>query len=154
MHLTQLAFCLMSWPFCHQHSACQRRYITPIWIHNTWQADEILRMMQSTEIYNMIKNSKTNRKKNTKRALKVHYVVVGKKFESEDKDHHWLIFFMPKQTNYLCFHVWINCQNKLTFKDNTVTCCFTLFTCGGPCHLSSFQECSGVLISLLELLVF
>ena len=50
-------------------------------------------MMQSTEIYNMIKNSKTNRKKNTKRALKVHYVVVGKKFESEDKDHHWLIFF-------------------------------------------------------------
>ena len=38
------------------------------------------------------------------------------------------------------FSAWIN---KMTLKDNTR--CFSLLTCGGPCHLSSFQQCSGTL---------
>ena len=38
--------------------------------------------------------------------------------------------------------------NKLTLKDNAITYLFTLFTCGGPCHLFWFQ-CSGDFIFLL-----
>ena len=41
---------------------------------------------------------------------------------------------LNKQT--LCFHDRIN---KPTLKDNTIP--FTLFICGGPCHLSSFKQC-------------
>ena len=26
---------------------------------------------------------------------------------------------------------------------NSISYCFTLFICGGPCHLSSFRQCSG-----------
>ena len=47
-----------------------------------------------------------------------------------------------------------NWINKLTSKDNTISYCFTLFTCGGPCRLSSFKQCSGDLIFLWELLVY
>ena len=51
-------------------------------------------------------------------------------------------------------------QNKwtnmflLTLKNNTASYCFALFTCGGPCHLSSFPQCSGDLIFLWEQLVY
>ena len=34
--------------------------------------------------------------------------------------------------------------------DNTVSYCFTLFICGGPCHLSSFKQCSGDLTYIWE----
>ena len=69
--------------------------------------------------------------------IKVHAVVLGKYIYS---------FLMPKQTMYtnsLCFHDWINWIYKLILKDNTVSYCFTLFTCGRPCHLSSFKQCSA-----------
>ena len=39
---------------------------------------------------------------------------------------------------------------KLTLKDNTVSYCFPLFMFGGPCHLSSFKQCSVDLIFLSE----
>ena len=39
-------------------------------------------------------------------------------------------------------------------KDNAVSCCFPLFICGGPCHLSSFRQCSGDVIFLWEQLVY
>ena len=38
----------------------------------------------------------------------------------------WTFFFLHKQTDCLCFLVWINCINKY---------CCTLFMSGGPCHL-------------------
>ena len=84
----------------------------------------------------------------TKLMLKEHYVVLGWSY--------YFFFFMPeqtKQTNSLCFHDWIN---KLTLKDNTILYSFiyTLFICGGPCHLSSFIECSGDLIFHWEQLVY
>ena len=63
------------------------------------------------------------------------------------------VFFMPTQTEKkktFGFHDCINWMNKLTLKDNTVSYCFALFICGGPCHLSSFKQCSGNLISLWE----
>ena len=47
-----------------------------------------------------------------------------------------LVAFLSEQTEI----------NKLTLKDNTVSYCFTSFKCGGPCHLSSFTQCSGNLI--------
>ena len=34
----------------------------------------------------------------------------------------------------------INWVNKLTLKDNTFSYCFTLFICGGPCHLFQLQS--------------
>ena len=82
---------------------------------------------------------------------KVHYVVLGKKLWSD-----WC-FFIPKQTkqiNSLCFHDLTNWINKLNLKDNRVSYCFNLFICGGPCHLSSFQQCSLDLIFLWEQLVY
>ena len=36
-------------------------------------------------------------------------------------------------------------MNKLTLKDNTISYCCT-FMCGGPCHLSSFKQCSGIIL--------
>ena len=30
----------------------------------------------------------------------------------------------------------------MALKDNAISYCFTLFTLGGPCHLSSFKQCS------------
>ena len=53
----------------------------------------------------------------------------------------YLSLFIHKQTK----------QNKntkmaLTLKDNTFLNC--LIICGGPCHLSSFRQCSGPLYSL------
>ena len=51
----------------------------------------------------------------------------------------------------LCFHDWIN---RPTLKDNTASCCCTLLICGGPCHLSSFQQCFGHLIFVWEQLVY
>ena len=44
------------------------------------------------------------------------------------------------------------CSIKPTFSDKA-SYCFTLFICGGPCHLSSFKERSGDLIFLSEKLV-
>ena len=38
-------------------------------------------------------------------------------------------------------------QTELT---NTISFCLTLLKCGGPCHLSSFKQCSGDLIFLQE----
>ena len=43
---------------------------------------------------------------------------------------------------------------KLTLKGNAISSCFTLFICGGPCHLSSFDQCSGDQIFLLGQLVY
>lgn len=34
--------------------------------------------------------------------------------------------------------------------DNLVGCIYTWFTCGRPCHLTSFRQCSGDLIFRLE----
>ena len=43
--------------------------------------------------------------------------------------------------------------NKPTLKVNTISYCYTLFIGGGPCHLSSFRQCSLDLIFLWEKLV-
>ena len=32
-------------------------------------------------------------------------------------------------------------------KENTTSCCLTLFIYGGPCHLYSFKQCCGTLFS-------
>ena len=66
--------------------------------------------------------------------LKEHYVVSGR--EREIKQNKWTNMFL------------------LTLKNNTASYCFALFTCGGPCHLSSFPQCSGDLIFLWEQLVY
>ena len=59
-----------------------------------------------------------------------------------------LFFLCLNKLNKLsCFHDRIN---KLTLKDNTVSYCFSLFICGGPCHLSGFKRCSGDLIFTLR----
>ena len=50
-----------------------------------------------------------------------------------------------------CYHDWIN---KLTWKDNTISYCFILLICGGPCHLANFKQYFGDLIFLLEQLVY
>ena len=50
----------------------------------------------------------------------------------------------------LCFHDWIHGMNELTSKDNTVSYCFNLVICAGPCHLSGFKKCSEDLICLWE----
>ena len=43
---------------------------------------------------------------------------------------------------------WLSKQNKQTdLKGRLSLCWVTLFTCGGPCHLSSFKQCSGTLFS-------
>ena len=47
-----------------------------------------------------------------------------------------------------------NTQSSVCFKDNAVSYCFNLLVCGGPCHLSSFKQCSGDLILLWEQLVY
>ena len=49
---------------------------------------------------------------------------------------------LTKQTISICFHDLINWVNKLTLKDKIISYFFTLFTCGGPCDLSSFNQCS------------
>ena len=46
---------------------------------------------------------------------------------------------------------WLNKQTDLKGRHNLY--CFNLFMCGGPCHLSSFKQCSGALFSLWEQLV-
>ena len=71
--------------------------------------------------------------------------------KSEERDLHWLWNKQNWQT--LHFHDWINWINKLTFKDNTISCGFIVFICGGPCHFSSFKQCSGDLISLWKQLL-
>ena len=48
------------------------------------------------------------------------------------------------------FYAKTNEINKLTLKDNTVSYCFTLFTCGGPCHLSSFKTVFWTLFFFLS----
>ena len=45
-------------------------------------------------------------------------------------------------------------KHKLTIKDNTTSYCSTLFTCGGPCHLSSFKQCSIPYVFLWEQLLY
>ena len=49
--------------------------------------------------------------------------------------------FYDKQTLYVF-------MTESTEYTNTASYCFTLFICGGPCHLSSFKQCSGDLIFL------
>ena len=49
---------------------------------------------------------------------------------------------------------WIKWINKLSSKAKTITFCFTLFICGGPCHLSCIKQCTGDLIFLSEQLVY
>ena len=56
----------------------------------------------------------------------------------------YLYLTQTKWTNSLCFHDWIN---KLTIKDSTVSYCFTLLICGGPCHLSSFKVLTNLFSS-------
>ena len=68
----------------------------------------------------------------------------GKKFQSNT---------LTEQTKSTNTHDWKK-QNKLTLKDNTVSYCFPLFIWGGPCHLSSFKQCSRDLIFLWEQLVY
>ena len=53
--------------------------------------------------------------------------------------------FHTKQTNYLCFHDWLN---KLTLKDNTISYCITLFTCvSDPATLLASNSVPGTLFS-------
>ena len=42
---------------------------------------------------------------------------------------------------------WLNKLNKQTDLKERHKYCFTLFICGGPCHLSSFTQCSGTFVS-------
>ena len=64
--------------------------------------------------------------------LKVHYVemLMSREF------CHWLILFLSKQTRYQTLFSWLN-------EPNTDWYCVPLFTCGGPCQLHSFKQCSG-----------
>ena len=67
--------------------------------------------------------------------------------------------FMPKQTKQTpFFHDWIN---KVTLNDNTLSFCFTLFICGGPCHLVSnsvlgtlFSSDNSLFIQLSKIEIF
>ena len=52
-----------------------------------------------------------------------------------------------ESTNCLCLHDWINRNKETDLKEQHDVYCFTLFLCGGPCHLSSFKQCSGALFS-------
>ena len=52
--------------------------------------------------------------------------------------------FMPKQTKVttcLSVHDWINWTTQHSY-------CLILFIFGGPCHLSSFKQCSGIVFFL------
>ena len=60
---------------------------------------------------------------------------------------------LTKQPVFLFMTEWTE-KNKLTLEDNTVSYHFTLFICGGPCHLSSFKLRSGDLVFLWEWLVY
>ena len=83
--------------------------------------------------------------------LKGHSVVFGKNFFFTYR----LFCLIRLNEQTLCFHDRINkWANKLTLKDKRVSNCFTLFICGGPCHLLSFKQYSGDLISLWEQLVY
>ena len=62
--------------------------------------------------------------------LKGHYVVLGKKFESEE--------------NYLCLNK-LNEHTDLKGQHN-----FILFSSFGLCHCSNFKQCCGDLIFFLE----
>ena len=83
-------------------------------------------------------------------SLKVHYVIWGQKVSSEEKDiDHWFYLCLNKmikiKSKSPSLHNWIN---KLTLKDNTISYSFTLFICGGPCHLSSFKQLCAVIGTL------
>ena len=85
-----------------------------------------------------------------KNGLKVHSVVWRRNLNQIFIG--WCL--MSDQTtlkNSLHFSDWIN---KLTLKDNTILCCFTLLICDGLCHLSSVKRCSGDLIFLWKQLVY
>ena len=56
------------------------------------------------------------------------------------------ILIRCNQTHFFVFNDWIN---KLTVKDNIISYYFSLLMCGGPCHLSSFKQCSGTLLKSL-----
>ena len=73
--------------------------------------------------------------------LKVHCVAFEEKY-------YFMVNKPNKQT--LCSRDW---KNKLTLK-RRISNCFTSVICGGPCHLSSFKQCSGDLIYLWEHLVY
>ena len=53
-----------------------------------------------------------------------------------------------RDKRHICFHEWTNWNKKTDLKGQHS---FTvLLICGGPCHLSSFKQCSGDLIVLWE----
>ena len=56
--------------------------------------------------------------------------------------------------NKLSLFSWLNEQTNLKRHTNTISYCFTLFICGGPCHLSSFKHCCVDLLFLWEQLVY
>ena len=49
-------------------------------------------------------------------------------------------------------HDWVNKLNMR--KENMISYCLTLFTCGGPCHLSNLRQSSWDLIFPQEQLVY
>ena len=69
--------------------------------------------------------------------LKVHYVMRGEEIliRREKILIDKVFFFMTEQT-------------EETLEDNTVSFCMILFIFGGPCHLSSFKQCSVDLLFL------
>ena len=80
--------------------------------------------------------------------FKVHYIVLGEIFLSEEKDLHWFCLCLNKLNIQSPSSPWLNkLINKLTLQDNTVWYCFTLLIFGGPCHLSSLNQCSWDFIS-------
>ena len=69
---------------------------------------------------------------------------LGTQFLSEEKDLHCVIFLPNKLNKQSLLFSRLNKLNKQTeLKDNTISYCFSLYICGGPCHLSSFKQCSG-----------
>ena len=86
--------------------------------------------------------------------LKVQYVHLGKTFNRK-RDFFFTSKLKPNEQTLFVFHELINSIIiNLTIKDISVSNSFTLFKCGGPCHLSSFKQCCGDLIFLREQLVY
>ena len=56
---------------------------------------------------------------------------LGERCLVRKKDLHWLMFLCLNKLNKQTFFVLM-----------TVSYCFTLLICGGPCHLSCFKKCS------------
>ena len=70
--------------------------------------------------------------------LKEHYVDLGRNFRIRNQKSKTDSFILCINKLSLSSRL-----NKLILNDNTLSYCFTLFICGGPCHPSSFKQCSG-----------